>query len=115
MRPETARATTEKPQCDFCGAEPFYAYSAVDFVMMIEEQPSGRLVEHESTGAWLACRKCSRYIDGGRYSSLYDVRTSPSFVRRGIPAPVCREIRPVLLEIWRTFEKNRKGEKVIFG
>jgi len=105
----------ENPQCDFCGAEPYYSYPCRDFVVATEPLDDRRTVSHVSTGAWLACAFCSTYIEDDDFDRLYVERAIPALIRRGIPADIVRNTQSEIVSSWSAFASFRIGERVTFG
>lgn len=59
--------------CDFCSSpDLFYAYLASDFVAAEVPVPNVGTFVLSSLGAWLACRECTRLIEGRKWEDLLE-------------------------------------------
>ena len=59
--------------CDFCSSpDLFYAYLASDFTAAEVAVPNVGIFVLNSLGAWLACRECTRLIEGQRWEELLE-------------------------------------------
>jgi hypothetical protein len=59
--------------CDFCSSpDLFYAYLASDFTAAEVAVPNVGTFVLNSLGAWLACRECTRLIEGQRWEELLE-------------------------------------------
>jgi hypothetical protein len=73
MSNENAKDSSGHEVCDFCSsADLFCGYLACDFTAAEVTVPEAGTFVLNSLGAWMACRECTRLIEGEQWDELLE-------------------------------------------
>ena len=93
-----------REMCDFCSEHPTAQIYACKNFLVTRTKTS--VFQHESVGAWAACRACAELVDGGRWAELTD-RAVASFLKQHcVPRYAHFDVREQFREIHRLFRQN---------
>lgn len=73
MLNENGKGISSEGICDFCSSpDLFYGYLACDFIAAELVVPDVATYVLNSLGAWMACRECTRLIEGKQWEELLE-------------------------------------------
>lgn len=101
--------------CDFCSSpDLFYGYLAADFIAAEVVVPTAGTFALNSLGAWLACRECTKLIEGHKWEELLDRSFRTFREMHGAELDMTEEDEPRIRELLRSihagFRRFRAGE-----
>jgi hypothetical protein len=93
-----------REMCDFCSERlTTQLYACKNFLV---PRTKTALFQHESVGAWAACRTCAELVDGERWSELTDRALSNFIKQHGVPRYGHCDVREQFREIHQLFREH---------